>query len=143
METLESRLDVQRIIGAVAARHGILLKPDDAAFALVTINQLVLEEFMAELLEQVRHAMADFDEVAAHVQTRAGSLVASEVKDATGAIRHALEGDIAAAGKQAREFVIEVHRAHSRAALEKWVAVGVVCSLLLFVVGVFVGKLLL
>ena len=110
METFGSRLDVQRIIGAVAARHGILLKPDDAAFALVTINQLVLEETMAELLERARHTIADFDEAAARVQTRAGSLLASEVKDATEAIRHALESDIAAAGKQAREFVLEVHR---------------------------------
>ena len=49
-----ARLDVQRLIGAVAARHGILLKPDDAAFALVTMNQLILEETVEELLETVR-----------------------------------------------------------------------------------------
>jgi hypothetical protein len=142
METLGGRLDVQHIIGAVAARHGILLKPDDAAFALVTINQLVLEEVMAELLERVQHAMADFDQAAARVQTRAGSLLASEVKDVTGAIRTALASDVARAGERARELVVEVHQAHSRAALEKWVALGVVCSLLLFVFGVLVGKLL-
>src|SRR6266849_6154229 len=100
-----SGLDVQRLIGAVAARHGILLKPDDAAFALVTMNQLILEEIMGELLEAVQHTLADFDEAAARVQTRAGSLLASEVKDAAGAIRHELESDIVAAGKQAREFV--------------------------------------
>jgi hypothetical protein len=137
-----SGLDVQRVIGAVAARHGILLKPDDAAFALVTMNRIILEEVMTELLGKVQHAMADFDEAAARVQTRAGSLLASEVKDAAATIHRGLESDIAAAGKQAREFVIEVHRAHSRAALEKWVALGALFALILFVSGVLVGRML-
>jgi len=35
--------DVQRLIDEVAARHRLLLKPDDAAFAIVTMNHLVLE----------------------------------------------------------------------------------------------------
>jgi hypothetical protein len=142
MEPQNGRFDVQRLIGAVAARHGILLKPDDAAFALVTMNQLILEEIVEELLETVRHTLADFDEAAARVQTTAGSLLAGEVKDAAAAIRHELESDIAAAGKQAREFVIEVHRAHTRAALEKWLALGVACALVLFVSGVLVGRML-
>jgi hypothetical protein len=41
--------DIGRLIAAVAARHHVLLKPDDAAFALVTLNQLVLEDSMKEL----------------------------------------------------------------------------------------------
>ena len=137
-----SGLDVQRLIGAVAARHGILLKPDDAAFALVTMNRIILEEVMTELLGKVQHAMADFDEAAARVQTRAGSVLASEVKDAAATIHRELESDIAAAGKQAREFVLEVHRAHSRAALQKWVALGALCALVLFVSGVLLGRML-
>src|ERR1044071_320857 len=98
------------------------IKPDDAAFALVTINQLILEEVMATVLGKVQHAVADFDEAAARVQSRAGSLVASGVKAAAAAVRGELENDIATAGKQAYQFVLEVHRAHSRAALEKWMA---------------------
>jgi Transcriptional activator TraM len=142
MERENSRQDVQRLIGEVAARHGILLKPDDAAFALVTINQLVLEEVMAKLLRNVEHAVAEFEDAAARVQTRAGSLLASEVKNAAAAIRGSLESDIATAGKQAREFVFEVHRAHSRAALEKWLALGITCALILLVIGVLVGRML-
>jgi hypothetical protein len=134
--------DVQRIIGAVAERHGILLKPDDAAFALVTINQLMLEEIMADLLEEVRSAITEFDEAAGRVQSRAGSLLASEVKDAAATIRRELEGDIAAAGQQAREFVLEVHRAHSKAARGRWLALGLACALILFVSGVFLGRML-
>ena len=142
MDSGNGNVDVQRLIGAVAARHGILLKPDDAAFALVTINQLILEEVMATVLGKMQHAVADFDEAAARVQTRAGSLLASEVKAAAAAIRGELENDIATAGKQARQFVLQVHRAHSRATLEKWMALGIVSALILFVCGVFVGKLL-
>lgn len=135
------RIDVQRLIGAVAARHGVLLKPDDAAFALVTMNQLILEETMGELLEAVEHTLTGFDAAAARVQTRAGSLLADEVKEAVAAIRQELESDIASAGKQAREFVVEVHQAHSRAAREKWLALGAACGLFLFVAGVFVGRM--
>ena len=36
--------DTQKLIAEVAARHGILLKANDAAFALVTMNQIVLAE---------------------------------------------------------------------------------------------------
>lgn len=136
------RPDVQRLIGEVAARHGILLKPDDAAFALVTINQLILEEVMAELLKKVEHTITDFEGAAAHVQARAGSLLASEVKEAAAAIRLELGSDVAAAGKEARALVLEVHNAHSRAALQKWLALGVVCALAVFVFGVLVGRML-
>ena len=96
---------------------------------------------MGELLEAVEHTLTEFDEAAARVQTRAGSLLADEVKEAVAAIRQELESDIASAGKQAREFVVEVHQAHSRAAQEKWLALGAACGLLLFVAGIFVGRI--
>src|SRR5438477_759201 len=99
MEREKSPPDVQRLIGEVAERHGILLKPDDAAFALVTINQLMLEELMAKLLGEVRSAITEFDEAAGRVQSRAGSLLAGQVKDAAATIRRELGGDIAAAGQ--------------------------------------------
>jgi hypothetical protein len=142
MDAESSNRDVQRIIGAVAERHGILLKPDDAAFALVTINQLMLEEVMVELLGEVRSAITEFDEAAGRVQSRAGSLLASQVKDAAATIRRELGGDIAAAGQQAREFVFEVHRAHSKAARERWLALGLACAVILFVAGILLGRLI-
>ena len=36
--------DIQRLIAEVSARHRIRVEPDDPALALVTLNQLVLEE---------------------------------------------------------------------------------------------------
>src|ERR1022692_4829840 len=47
--------NVQRLIAEVAAQHGLFLKPDDAAFALVTMNRLVLEES----LEAIRGRVAE------------------------------------------------------------------------------------
>ena len=140
-EMENKRSDVQRLIGEVAARHGILLKPDDAAFALVTINRLVLEEVMAEILKKVEGAIGEFDGAATRVQALAGSLLASEVRDAAAAIRRELEGDIAIAGKQASELLLEVHRAHSHSSVEKWLALGAACALLLFISGVVLGRL--
>jgi hypothetical protein len=142
MERDNSVPNVQRLIGEVASRHGILLKPDDAAFALVTINELVLEKVMSELLIKVRDAVTDFEHAAVRVQAKAGSLLASEVKNAAEAIHCELKDDVAAAGKQAQQFVVEVHRAHSRAAIEKWLALGLICALILFISGVVVGRIL-
>jgi hypothetical protein len=135
------RIDVQRLIGAVAARHGILLKPDDAAFALVTINQLLLEEVFKDLLENVRSAITDFDQAATQVQARAGSLLASQLKDAVAEIRCEVAGEISAAVKHAQERLLELDQAHSRAVRYKWIALGATCGLLLFMAGVFVGRM--
>lgn len=37
-------LDVKRLIAGVAARNGIRIDPDDPAFCLVTLKQMVSEE---------------------------------------------------------------------------------------------------
>jgi hypothetical protein len=134
------RIDVQRLIGAVAARHGILLKPDDAAFALVTINQLLLEEVFKDLLENVRSAITDFDQAATQVQARAGSLLASQLKDAVAEIGREVTEEISAALKHAQERLLELDQAHSRAVRDKWIALGATCGFLLFMAGVFVGR---
>ena len=41
--------DIKTLIGEVAARHGVTLRPDDPAVVLVTMNQLVLDQAIAEL----------------------------------------------------------------------------------------------
>ena len=69
-------VDVERLIGEVAARNGIRIEPDDPAFALVTLNQLVLEEAARNLVTEIRAATADFKSAAERVQSRAGSMFA-------------------------------------------------------------------
>jgi hypothetical protein len=68
--------DIDRLIAAVAARHHILLKPDDAAFALVTLNQLVLEDSINELACHIRSATTEFKSSFERVQVDAGAALA-------------------------------------------------------------------
>jgi hypothetical protein len=71
---------IDRLIAEVAARHGVLLKPDDAAFALVTLNQLVLEDGIKGLAAEIRAATAEFESMFERVQRRAGAAVAKDLR---------------------------------------------------------------
>src|SRR5215831_5027552 len=53
-------IDGRRLIAEVAARNGIRVEPDDPAFALVTLNQLVLEDFVTRMDERIRLGIAEF-----------------------------------------------------------------------------------
>ncbi|MBX6329770.1 MAG: hypothetical protein IRY89_14470 [Pseudolabrys sp.] len=61
-------MDVEKLIGEVAARNGIRIEPDDPAFALVTLNQLVLEDAVKILVREIHAATADFESAAERVQ---------------------------------------------------------------------------
>jgi len=74
--------DIDRLIAEVAARHGVLLKPDDAAFALVTLNRLVLEQALREIENAVRRNVAELDAGAARLQSRAGGVIGQELRQA-------------------------------------------------------------
>jgi hypothetical protein len=72
-------MKIEKLIGEVAARNGIRIEPDDPAFALVTLNQLILEEVVQNLVDQIRAATADFELAAERVQSRAGAMLAKEI----------------------------------------------------------------
>ena len=66
-------IDVNRLIGEVAARNGIRVEPGDPAFALVTLNQLVLEETARQLTDEVRSGIAEFTVAVQKTETQAHS----------------------------------------------------------------------
>jgi Transcriptional activator TraM len=134
--------DVKGVIAEVAARHGIALRPDDPVFALVTVNQLVLEQTMAELIGQAQQMTNEFDRVAARVQTRAGSVLATEVRRAGLEVRQALRQDITSAGIRAHESEDEVQRTAARSMMYLCLSAGLITALALFVIGVLVGRAL-
>ena len=134
--------DVKGVIAEVAARHGIALRPDDPVFALVTVNQLVLEQTMAELIGQAQQMTNEFDQVAARVQTRAGSVLATEVRRAGLEVRQALRQDITSAGIRAHESEDEVQRTAARSMMYLCLSAGLITALALFVIGVLVGRAL-
>lgn len=51
-------MDVNRVIGEVAARHGVRLDPDDPALVLVTVAEIMLEEAREEFLRSARAVTA-------------------------------------------------------------------------------------
>ena len=105
--------DVKVLIGEVAARHGITLRPDDPAFALVTVNQLVLEQTMMELIGRT--------------QTPDESL-----PDDT--------EDITSAGVRSRQSAEAIPRAQSGPVSYWWLSAGLIAALALFVIGILVGR---
>ena len=132
-------LDVKRLIGEVAARNGIRVESWDPAFALVTLNELVLEEIARRLTEEVHSGIAEFTEVVQKTEARAGKILAQQVKDASAELRRELQRDIEDARLKASEIVLDVHRAHRRPAIIRWGAAGLIAGVGLFGSGLWIG----
>ena len=79
--------DVQRLIEIVAARHRLVLKSDDAALAIVTMNRLVLEESIEAIHSRIREDLALFEAAAQRIQTRAANVLAAQVRESAAGIR--------------------------------------------------------
>src|SRR5262245_8436468 len=79
-------MDRKRMIGEVAARHGIRLEEDDPAFVLVTLAELMLKDAQDEFAAVVRKSIGEYEEAAERVQERAGHALAV-------AVRYALHSD--------------------------------------------------
>ena len=132
--------DIDQLIGKVAQQNGIRLEKDDPAFALVTLNELVLQEAAKTLHSQMQLNLEDFNESIRRLDARAGGLMAREVTQSAAAIRRELQQDMASASLQARELVRRVDAAHKRPAVALWMSLGVLCGLLLLVCGVLIGR---
>ena len=72
------RADARALAAKVFERHGIRIGEDDPAFALVTLNELILRKLMGELLEQVdqhiKAGLVDFTLTMQRVEGRAGKV---------------------------------------------------------------------
>jgi hypothetical protein len=135
-------VDIQRLIGEVAARHRFLLKIEDPAIALITMNQLILDSSLAAVHKQIRATIAEFHASLEKAEERAGSMLAEKVKESADQIREGLHGDIHVAGLKAREYVHLVNEAHRRPALIRWGAAGFVAATLVFGGGILLGTFL-
>jgi hypothetical protein len=133
--------DIKTLIGEVAARHGVTLRPDDPAFVLVTVNQLVLEQGIAELGRRAQEMMTEFDRSAGRVQARAGTALAGEVRKASSEIRQGLRHEIA-------EAITTIHSTRQSAPLVpntidyRWLSVGAVAGSILILIGILIGHVM-
>jgi hypothetical protein len=132
----------QRLIAEVASRHNVFLEPDDPAFALVTMNQLILDDAMESIHGQIRATIAEFHASMEKAERRAGSMLAEGVKESAAQMQRGLHNDLHTAGLKAREIVHLVNEAHRRPALIRWSAVGLVAGALLFGGGIWLGTML-
>ena len=133
--------DVQRLIDEVAARHRLLLKPDDAAFAIVTMNRLVLEESLEAIHSRIVEDLALFEAAAKRIQTRAGTLLAAEIRESAAGIRQELERDVQDARLQAAKIVRQVEAAYQQRMSAQQFAIAALVAVLLFFGGVWVGRI--
>lgn len=134
-----AEVDVKRIVGEMALKHGIRLDTNDPAISLVLLNRLVLEHSADDLVAGVRASMHDFEEAVRKVQTRAGQLVAAEFNDRVGAIRSELQRDIALAGARANEIVYRAEQANRHPVMLRWAVIGTLAALAMFLMGLWIG----
>jgi len=133
--------DVQRLIDEVAARHRLLLKPDDAAFAIVTMNRLVLEDSLEAIHSQIHQDLALFEAAAKRMQTRAGIMLAAEVRESAAGIRQELARDVQDARLQASRIVQQVEAAYHQHMSAQNLAIAILAAVLLFSGGVWAGRI--
>jgi hypothetical protein len=128
--------DVKRLIAEVAARNGIRIDPDDPAFCLVTLNQLVLEEAGQQVAQEIRAATKDFQTSFTRLEARVGVILARALKEALASIRSQVELQ-----KSAGATGINA-RSRKRADIRKrmtHVSIGFIGGSIIFGLGVLVG----
>jgi hypothetical protein len=123
--------DSEQLIAAVRARNGIRIEADDPVFALVTMNELVLEDAVRRLSEGMDRRLANFSAGMDQTERRAGKLLSEDVRNAAVRIREEMQKDIEEAGMKAAYLVYKVDQAHKRPAVIRWIGVGLLSAMVL------------
>lgn len=134
--------EIKRLAAEVSVQHGIRIDPDDPIMAVVTLNRLVLEDAFGRATDSIEKATQEFNRATERVQIRAGSVVASEVRECVAAIRAEIQKDIDGARLKALELVGEMHRSDWRSSRCRWIAVGLLAATALFIAGMCAGLLM-
>ena len=137
MEAPPTTTDLKRLAAEVSIQHGIRIDPDDPMMAVVTLNRLVFEAAVAQVIERMQAAVRDFETATEKVQVRAGGALAQEVRESGVAMRtevaklveefRGAPGQPNVAGKG--EVRVE----------KRWFVVGLAAALALFTFGIWVG----
>ena len=138
----EATLNLSRITAEVAARHGMLVMPDDPAMLLVTMNEVVLQQVIGSIEARTEEMVAGIEAGLRSAQHEALGSVEKEARKAGIAVREEIQKDIDAGRLHARELIVELNRVYTRSAVRRWVAIGVVAASGLVVLGAGLGLLL-
>ena len=132
--------DIQRLITAVAEEHRLVLKPDDAAFAIVTMNRLVLEESLEAIRTVIAEDLAQFKETAQWAHSRAESAIEVETRRSARAVREELQSDINTARLHAVEIVEEVKETCEKPMATADLIIMVLEAIIVFIIAFLVGR---
>jgi hypothetical protein len=132
-------VDAKKLTAHVAARHGLLIREDDPAMALVTMNELVLEQVLEKAQVGLRGMLSEAEEGQKRSQQEIAVWVQEEMGRAGSALRVQLLRDIDTGRLQAKELVVQLGRLYSRSAVRRWVVLGIVSGLVLLLIGVGLG----
>lgn len=132
--------NVERLIAEVAARHRLFLKPDDAAFALVTMNRLVLEQSLEAIHSGILEDLALVQTAAQKAQHRAEMALAEEVRESAAGIRREIQRDIQDARLHTAEVIQQVAAAYQQPMSNQRLIIGILAAALLFVCGIWAGR---
>jgi hypothetical protein len=133
--------DRQKLIAEIAARHQIRLESDDPIFTVVTLNQLVMEDTVAEMLKAMAATLSRFEASIERAENRAGGLLAESVKDSGALIRRMMQEDIRAANLKTNELVRRLDAVHNRRALRFWAGIALLCTVILCAGSFWLGQL--
>ena len=132
-------IEIQKLIGEVAARNHCRIEDGDPIFAVSTINRLMLDEVVEGLIVRVGAAITAFETSARAVDAHAGKLLAEEIRTSISAWKAAIAEDINLANVRSCEMIDRLNQAHSRPVRLRWGALGLAAGLLIFVGGIFLG----
>jgi hypothetical protein len=139
------RSDSRALAAKVFERHGIKLGENDAAFAVVTLNELVLRKLMAELLEQVdqhnKTALAALQRTIQGLEGHAGNVLAHHVRDTANGLKSALREEIVSAQLGLRRMADDIRKTYRLATVVHSCVVGGVLAIVMFACGFWAGKL--
>jgi Transcriptional activator TraM len=131
MNAPAGKIDIEHIIGEVAKRHRIALRPDDPAFAIVTINELVLKNTIQEAMKAMAVTLDRFDTSIQKAESRAGQILGQQIRESARQLRQAVRAEI-----------VEGVKRTGRVELRICTGVGLFCLTLLCAVSFWLGHVL-
>ena len=135
-------LDRSRLMAEVATRHGFLIREDDPAMALVTMNQLVLEQEW-EFLENRIHLLSnDIIKSMNHAEELALSRIEESSRKAAVTVKEEISRDLERGNLHARELIVRLQSVYGKSSIRLWTGFGIVAAFLLLAAGVAIGRFL-
>ena len=132
--------DLKRIAAEVSIQHGIRLDADDPMMAVVTLNRLVFEQAVADVLERVQLAVRDFEAAADKVQVRAGGVLAQEVRECGVSMRQEFAKAFDEFRRDGTGNPTKISGPPVRPTAWIWLVTGLALALALLSLGFFVGN---